>query len=139
MNKNLIWSTVIFIALLLVAFGFYLTNDSNKDSIIKNDEISANSVSSAVIQADGNTKIISITAKKYDYTPGTITVKKGEHVKIVVENKDTEHGIVIPDLNVRGINSVEFNADKAGTFEFYCPTFCGSGHREMKGKLIVEE
>ena len=46
---------------------------------------------------------------------------------------------MIPDLGVSGIDSVEFTADKAGTFEFRCPTMCGQGHMNMKGTLIVTE
>ena len=123
MNKTLIWGAVVVIALLAIVGGYYFGN-SNSNVIVNN---------------DGNTKIISISAERFNYTPGTITIKKGEHVKIVMNNKDTQHGIVIPDFNVKGIDSVEFTPDKAGTFEFHCPTFCGEGHREMKGTLIVEE
>ncbi|MEK6910444.1 MAG: cupredoxin domain-containing protein [Nanoarchaeota archaeon] len=139
MNKNLIWSIII--VFILLVFGFYYFNDIESGVVSNNDEGSdlASSGSGAVIQADGNTKVISISAQKYDYTPGTITVKKGDHVRMVLVNKDTQHGIVIPGFNVKGMDSVEFTADKAGTFEFRCPTFCGSGHREMKGTLIVEE
>lgn len=35
-------------------------------------------------------------------------------------------------------NAVEFVADKSGTFPFYCNVFCGGGHKEMQGKLIVK-
>ena len=35
--------------------------------------------------------------------------------------------------------TIEFTADKAGTFPFQCSNFCGFGHGKMKGKLIVEE
>ena len=84
-------------------------------------------------------RLISLHAARFQYTPNVITVKKGERVKITLTNTDTTHGIVIPDLSVSGIDSVEFTPDRAGTFEFRCPTFCGSGHGGMKGTLIVEE
>lgn len=86
-----------------------------------------------------NAHVITISASRFQYDPGTITVKKGEVVRIIIDNKDTPHGIVIPGLGVSGIDSVEFTADKAGTYEFKCPTMCGSGHRDMKGTLVVEE
>ncbi|MBM3232673.1 cytochrome C oxidase subunit II [Candidatus Pacearchaeota archaeon] len=84
-------------------------------------------------------RIINVKAERFTYAPSLIKVKKGEKVRLVVENVDTAHGIMISELSVSGIDSVEFIADKAGTYEFRCPTMCGSGHREMKGKLIVEE
>jgi cytochrome c oxidase subunit 2 len=33
--------------------------------------------------------------------------------------------------------TVEFVADKAGTFTFSCSVYCGKGHRGMKGELVV--
>ncbi|PIN89169.1 cytochrome C oxidase subunit II [Candidatus Pacearchaeota archaeon CG10_big_fil_rev_8_21_14_0_10_32_14] len=88
---------------------------------------------------NSNTKVITIDAKKFEFTPNMIKVKKGDNVKIVLNNEDFAHGISIPDFNVKGIDSVEFTADKTGTFQFRCPTICGSGHREMTGNLVVEE
>jgi cytochrome c oxidase subunit 2 len=137
-NRNIIFGVAI-VVLLLVVIGFYSSNAFSKGAVVKNGEINVNGDSSAVIQADGNTKVISISAQKYDYTPNIIRVKKGEHVKIILDNKDAKHGIVIPSLNLRGVDSLEFNADKSGTYEFYCPTFCGQGHSEMKGIIVVEE
>lgn len=84
-------------------------------------------------------RVINVKASRFSYDLETITVKKGEHVKIVIDNSDTTHGMVIPDLGVSGIGSVEFTADKVGTYPFKCPTMCGSGHKDMKGTLIVQE
>jgi heme/copper-type cytochrome/quinol oxidase subunit 2 len=38
---------------------------------------------------------------------------------------------------VREPVTVEFVADRAGTFDITCSEYCGTGHRAMKGKLIV--
>ncbi|MFB3920681.1 MAG: cupredoxin domain-containing protein [Terriglobia bacterium] len=86
-----------------------------------------------------------MTAKKYQFDPNVITVKKGEHVKLVITALDRDHGF---KLEAFGIDqklkkgdptTVEFTADKAGTFPFKCSDFCGFGHGKMKGKLVVEE
>jgi len=88
---------------------------------------------------------IQMTAKRYEYNPNVITVKKGEHVKLIITALDRDHGF---KLEAFGINQklkkgdptiIEFTADKAGTFEFKCSEFCGMGHGRMKGKLVVEE
>jgi cytochrome c oxidase subunit II len=86
-----------------------------------------------------NERVITIDAQRFNFNPNTITLKKGEKVKIIVNNIDTTHGIAIPDFNVQGLQSVEFTPDKVGTFTFHCPTMCGSGHREMTGTITVTE
>jgi cytochrome c oxidase subunit 2 len=34
---------------------------------------------------------------------------------------------------------VRFTPDKVGRFNFHCDLFCGSGHEDMMGTLIVVE
>lgn len=87
---------------------------------------------------------IKMTAKKYEFDPNTITVKKGDQVKLVITAIDREHGFKIAafhidkDLPKGEPVEVEFTAEQAGTFPFECSRFCGFGHKRMKGKLIVE-
>jgi len=95
--------------------------------------------------ASGDAHEFQMTAKKYQFDPNVVTVKKGERVKLVITALDRDHGF---KLEAFGINqklkkgdpaTIEFTADKAGTFPFQCSDFCGFGHGKMKGKLIVEE
>lgn len=88
-------------------------------------------------------KSFSITADQWSFKPDTITVNKGDTVKIEVKSVDVAHGFAIPTFGVNKkfeagetIN-VEFVADKSGTFPFFCSVFCGAGHSSMKGSLIV--
>ena len=72
-----------------------------------------------------------------------IRVKKGDSVRIVVTNTKGMHDFVIDEFGVKQetpLNEktvIEFVADKAGTFEYYCSM---PGHRAKGqwGKLIVE-
>ena len=88
-------------------------------------------------------RTIHIGVRQYAWDPNTITAKPGELVRLIVHNADVKHGLVIPDL---GVNQdippdgavVEFTASKAGTFEFFCSVWCGEGHMEMRGKIVVE-
>src|SRR5579859_3386877 len=88
---------------------------------------------------------IQMTAKKYEFNPSVITVKKGEHVKLVITATDHEHGFKLEDFKIdqplkKGApTTVEFTADKVGEFHFHCSHFCGLGHPKMKGKLVVTE
>ncbi|MBB5059674.1 cytochrome c oxidase subunit 2 [Granulicella aggregans] len=90
-------------------------------------------------------KKIEIVAKRYDFTPGDITVKKGEPVTIVLTSKDVDHGLKFKDFNVsvsakKGeTKEVTFTPDKTGTFVGQCSVFCGSGHGSMKLSLHVTD
>jgi len=90
-------------------------------------------------------KTIQITAKKFEFTPGEITVKKGEPVALEIKSEDVNHGFNLPDFGVRGdvkpgsVLRLRFTPDKTGQFTFTCDIFCGSGHEEMSGTLTVTE
>jgi cytochrome c oxidase subunit II len=88
---------------------------------------------------------IQVTAKKYEFSPNPIRVKKGERVRLVITAIDHDHGFKLEAFNIdqklkKDVpTTVEFTADKAGTFPFKCSVHCGMGHGRMKGTLIVEE
>ena len=87
---------------------------------------------------------IRMTAKKYEYAPNEIHVKQGERVRLLLTALDRKHGFEIKDLGIKTElekgkeTAVEFVAERAGEFPFNCSSFCGFGHRRMKGKLVVE-
>jgi cytochrome c oxidase subunit II len=91
-----------------------------------------------------DTKEIRMTAKKYEYDPAVITVKEGEHVKLIITALDHDHGFKIDAFHIDQLlkkgesTTIEFTADTTGTFPFQCSHFCGLGHKGMKGELIVE-
>jgi cytochrome c oxidase subunit II len=88
---------------------------------------------------------ISITAKRFSFSPNEITVKKGEEVTLVIQSKDVSHGLVIEDLGVRtdvkkGQSAeVKFTPETAGTFQGKCAHFCGEGHGSMTLTVHVTE
>ena len=92
----------------------------------------------------GDVKEFKITAKQFVFEPETIEVNKGDKVRLTVTSTDVPHGISIPEyginerLDVGKPVTIEFIADKEGTFSSFCSVFCGSGHSKMKGKIIVK-
>ena len=88
---------------------------------------------------------IQVTLRKYEFSPGSLQVRKGEQVRLVMTAVDHDHGFKLDDFDInqkvpKGTTVVvKFTADKAGTFQFRCSNVCGLGHRNMKGTLIVEE
>lgn len=106
------------------------------DSSNKNNNVNSNS-------ANNPTKEFNIIAKQWDFEPSAITVNVGDKVILNIENVDVKHGFNLPafgineDLDVGKITRIEFIADKIGEFPFYCSVYCGTGHGDMKGKLVV--
>lgn len=96
-------------------------------------------------QAAPNVHEIQVTAKKYEFSPNPIRVKKGEPVRLIITATDHDHGIQLDAFHIKqklkkGVpTTIEFTPDKAGTFPFKCSVFCGLGHGGMKGELVVEE
>lgn len=94
--------------------------------------------------SENKVREFTMTAKQWEFIPSNIVVSKGDIVKLHIESIDVEHGIALPDfginedLPVGEIVDIEFLADKAGTFVFRCSVFCGSGHTDMTGQLVVE-
>lgn len=90
-------------------------------------------------------KVIRIDAKRFDYTPGELTLKKGEAVILELTSRDVLMGFNLPDFNLRAdmvpdkVTRVRFVPDKTGSFTFLCDVFCGSKHEEMNGRLTVVE
>lgn len=88
---------------------------------------------------------VNITGKNFAFSQTEIQVKKGDFVRINFKSTDGLHDVTIDAFNAKtdrvstgNSSSVDFGADKAGTFEFYCSV---GNHRQMGmiGKLIVEE
>lgn len=75
---------------------------------------------------------------RFGYKPNVITVNENDKVKISINNTDTIHGIRIHDLEISGNDFIEFTAEKSGQFAWYCNNFCGEGHTQMQGTLIVK-
>ncbi|MFA4820552.1 MAG: cupredoxin domain-containing protein, partial [Candidatus Aenigmatarchaeota archaeon] len=79
-------------------------------------------------------KEFNMTAKKFEFMPGMITVNKGDDVVINALSLDVTHGFSIPEYNIietlsPGVTkTIRFIADKAGWFTFSCSVYCGSGH-----------
>jgi cytochrome c oxidase subunit 2 len=97
------------------------------------------------LTAAENEQVIQITAKRFEYSPKEITVKKGVPVVLEFTTLDRMHGFNCPGLGIRTdiragkANRLRFVPEKAGTFPFHCDNFCGSGHEGMRGTIIVTE
>jgi cytochrome c oxidase subunit 2 len=100
-------------------------------------------ISPLLARAQSAPRRIEIRAKRFSYTPGEITVKKGQPIVLVLKSEDVGHGLRIRDLGVNlqvkagGTAEVEFTPEKTGDFTGHCSVFCGSGHGSMEFKIHV--
>ena len=113
-------------------------------------------------QAAQEVQVIEMTAKKYEYSPSPLRVKRGAKVQLRITALDRTHGFKInlspdgsdkkSDLGLifssnnddcfkleKGVPTVvEFLARTPGTYSFHCCNRCGIGHGGMKGQIVVE-
>jgi cytochrome c oxidase subunit 2 len=103
------------------------------------------SVAARDANAASEAQEIQVTAKKYEFSPNPIRVKKGQPVKLIITATDRDHGFSLEAFHIKQKlkkgepTTIEFTPDKVGTFPFKCSVFCGMGHGGMKGTLVVEE
>ena len=87
---------------------------------------------------------IRISAKKFEFHPNKVAARRGQPVTLVLTSEDRIHGFKMPDFGIRTDivpgqeTRVTLTPDKAGSFTFICDIFCGDGHEDMDGALIVE-
>ncbi len=134
MNKIAIIGIIVLAAFFAI---FYLIQDDDDISGEVVSDIGPKTLSS------GGVKEFTIIASQWKFDPNSITVSKGDTVRLKIISTDVTHGITIPDYRIneyltpgQTVN-IEFVADRAGTFPFACSVSCGVGHTGMRGKLIV--
>ncbi len=88
-------------------------------------------------------QVIEIKAKKYEFSPSEITLKKGEPVILRLTSEDRTHGFFIKPLKIDTdikpgqATDITVTPDAAGEYVVICDHYCGTGHGNMKLKLTV--
>ena len=93
----------------------------------------------------GVVKEFSVSSSNFKFSVSEIKVNKGDTVRIALVNTAGTHDLKVDGYNIGTktlskageTDTIEFVADKAGTFEYFCTI---GTHRQMGmvGKLIVE-
>ena len=95
--------------------------------------------------SEKNVLVINMTSKQWEYDPSEIRVKEGQQLLLRIKSTDVPHGFVIEEYRINAFLTpgetveVKFTANKAGEYIYFCNLFCGTGHPNHKGKLIVEK
>ena len=80
---------------------------------------------------------IEVEARRFEFAPAVITVKKGEAVVLVLKSEDVAHGVRFRELGLEvktskgGTAELHFTPQKTGDFVGQCSVFCGAGHGHM--------
>jgi len=139
MPKRRIWSAL---AVLLV-LAVLLTGCGGGGGSRQQSQAPSSSGSTTTSQAA--TREITIVLSDFKFEPEEITVKRGERVRLTLQNKGTvAHDWTVRDLNLASPRvqpgqtaTYEFTVDRVGTFTSVCVE---AGHEAlgMTGRLIVE-
>lgn len=98
-----------------------------------------------IVAGTATEQVVQVTARRFSFTPSEIVVKKGQPVVLAFTSLDFVHGFSVPALKLRAdlppgtVTRVRFTPESVGTFPFVCDNFCGEGHEEMQGRIVVKE
>lgn len=62
-----------------------------------------------------------------------------------ITSPDVQHGFYVEGTNINPqiipgeVTKLEYVFKKAGTYRIVCNEYCGIGHAQMFGKIVVEE
>ncbi|MFQ5530658.1 MAG: cytochrome c oxidase subunit II [Gemmatimonadota bacterium] len=96
------------------------------------------------INPDGSATVV-VQAFIYAFLPNEIRVPRGRPVTFRLTSPDLIHGFQIVQTNANTmvvpgyVSQFTTTFDRAGEYLIVCNEYCGLGHHNMFGKLIVEE
>lgn len=88
--------------------------------------------------------IFDITAKKFEYSPSSIIVNKGDTVTLRIRSLDNLHGFYLDAYNFEKeipalvTTTITFVANREGKFTFRCSVTCGNFHPYMLGEIKIQ-
>lgn len=100
------------------------------------------------VERHGKTVEVFTTVMRSNIKPDRVEVNEGDtviwHITNIERAENASHGWAIPyfnvslDLSPGQTEHVTIQADKAGTYPYYCTEFCSALHLEMFGYLLVK-
>lgn len=96
-------------------------------------------------QAKSALPAITIHARRYEFSPASITLKQGQQVKLVFVSDDVAHSLAVAGLGLEvrikknRSSEVFLTPSKVGNFQGECSIYCGAGHDRMKLVIHVEK
>jgi len=91
-----------------------------------------------------NRREFTLTARDYSFSPDRIEVSQDDLIKLTVQSMDVAYSLTIDEYRLSkrvpagGSTTLEFRADRPGTFSFYSNLSNDERHSKMRGQLIVK-
>lgn len=129
-----------YLAILMTVILVACTSTSEQ-AVQKIEDFNAYGVSGEVVEG---IREIEVEAVKYKFNPPIIVVNSGEKVKIKLNSADADHGFAIDEIgfDLKGeegeVVEKEFTAPEPGVYVIKCSVYCGLGHNNMTGTLVVK-
>jgi cytochrome c oxidase subunit 2 len=89
-------------------------------------------------------RVVEIVARRFAFEPSQVEVAVGERITLSIRSADGVHGVEIKQLKVkrevpRGGKpvTIDMTPTEPGRFPILCSEYCGDGHEDMKGLLVV--
>jgi cytochrome c oxidase subunit 2 len=89
-------------------------------------------------------RVVEIVARRFQFTPNVVTLKKDEPVILRLRSEDVVHGFFQKPLGINTtiqpgkVTDVPLTPHEAGRYLIICHHFCGAGHGNMNLTLVVE-
>ena len=98
----------------------------------------------ALVRTRPNAYSVHVLAHMWAWTPSPLHVPQGAAITFYVTSADVLHGFQVPGTTVNVtavpgiIGSVTYTFGHAGTYNIICNEYCGIGHQNMIGRIIVD-
>jgi cytochrome c oxidase subunit 2 len=95
--------------------------------------------------ASGNAQVVEVVAQRFRFTPNEIAPRSGQPAVLALTSLDFVHGFKVPELGMRtdlisgAATRVAIKTLEPGRNDFLCNNFCGGGHEEMNGTIVVSD
>ena len=88
-------------------------------------------------------QVVKVVAQRFNFTPSEIMLKSSQPTVLEITSLDYIHGFNVPALGIRTNllpgppTKVSLKALAPGRYDFLCDNFCGGGHEDMNGVIVV--
>jgi cytochrome c oxidase subunit 2 len=89
-------------------------------------------------------RVVEITARRFEFSPSEVVLRKDEAVTLRLRSLDVTHGFFQRGLGIDleiepgRVTEVTITPRSAGRYLTICDHFCGSGHGNMKMVFVVQ-
>jgi plastocyanin len=150
-TKTIVW-TVVVLAIIIIGFMVMNGNEAGAPETATSTATSTidtpastpiTPTATSSVSTTGQVRSFTVTAGNFAFSEKTLSVKQGDIVRLTFKNTEGTHDWRLDEFNAKTdtLNAgkeqtIEFVADKAGSFEYYCSV---GNHRQMgmTGMLVV--